>query len=106
MNEIYFNTEYQNPNIDNKSNVYRNPYISEGAYVENLIQNNKGKVGKFYMSFPNRNEKEKTFIGVIEQAGKDHIIISEPSSGKYYLLLLMFMDYVEFDEKINYIQNY
>lgn len=83
----------------------KNTYISDISYIENLIEVNKGKVGTFYMSFPNRGEKEKTIIGVIKESGKDHVIISEPKTGKWYILLFMYIDYIEFDEKINYIQN-
>ena len=43
------------------------------------------------------------FTGIIEQATRDHIVISNPSTGKWYLLLMVYLNYVEFDEKINYI---
>ena len=42
------------------------------------------------------------YRGRVETAGRDHIIISHPSSGKRYLLLMANLDWVEFDEQINY----
>ena len=42
------------------------------------------------------------YHGRVETAGRDHIIISDPSSGKRYLLLMANLDWVEFEEKINY----
>ena len=79
----------------------------EQSYIENILRLNKGKIGRFYMSFPDSVEfKDKVFTGIIEQSGRDHIIISDPSTGRWYLLLLIYLDYVEFDEKINYIKNF
>ena len=39
---------------------------------------------------------------VIEAAGRDHLILSDPSTGIRYLLLMVNVDYVTFDEPINY----
>lgn len=41
--------------------------------------------------------------GVIEAAGRDHVIVSEPTTGKRYLLLMIYLDYVTFDGEINYL---
>ena len=50
--------------------------------------------------------KDKVFEGVIEEAGKDHLIMSNPANGKWQLILLIYLNYVEFDEPINYNKNY
>ncbi|MNG41832.1 Spore coat protein GerQ [compost metagenome] len=39
---------------------------------------------------------------MIEAAGRDHIIISDPATGMRYLLLMLNLDYVTFDGPINY----
>lgn len=79
----------------------------EQSYIENIIRLNKGKYGRFYMSFPDSLEyRDRVFSGIIEQAGRDHIIISDPTTGKWYLLLLIYLDFAEFDEKINFIKNF
>lgn len=81
-----------------------NTLFNEQSYVENILRLNKGKLGKFYCSFPDSNEwRDTVFTGIIEQAARDHLIISNPSTGKWYLILMVYLNYVEFDEKINYI---
>ena len=75
----------------------------EQSLIENILRLNKGKYGKFYVSFPDSIEwKDKIFTGVVEQAGRDHLIISDPSTGKWYLILMIYLNYVEFEENINY----
>ena len=73
------------------------------SYIENILRNNKGKMVKVYASFPDSNEwKDKTFRGTIEQAGRDHLILRNPEDGHWYLIIMIYLNYVEFDEKINY----
>lgn len=75
----------------------------EQSYIENILRLNRGKVGTFYMTFENNTEwNAKIFRGIVAEAGRDHIIISDPQSGKYYLLLMLNLDYVVFDEPIEY----
>jgi spore germination protein Q len=44
------------------------------------------------------------YRGRVETAGRDHLIISDPSSGKRFLLMMANLDWVEFGEQINYPQ--
>ncbi|MBU9724296.1 MULTISPECIES: spore coat protein GerQ [Bacillaceae] len=75
----------------------------EQSYIENILRLNRGKVGTFYMTFEyNERWNAKVFKGVIEAAGRDHIIISDPQTGKRYLLLMVNLDYVTFDEELKY----
>lgn len=79
----------------------------EQSYVENILRLNKGKLATFYFSFPDSVEwRDKTFTGIIEAAGRDHIIVSDPKTGRWYLLLMIYLNYVDFDEKINYSPDY
>ena len=49
---------------------------------------NRGKMATFYMTYENNREwNAKVFRGIIEAAGRDHIIISDPSTGMRYLCL-------------------
>ena len=74
---------------------------------ENILRQNKGKKAKAYFSFTDSNAwRDKVFEGVIEEAGKDHLVMSDPSTGKWELILLIYLNYVEFDEAINYNKNY
>ena len=102
-NNNYYNPVYPNGYVDNGSTTFDD----EQSYIENIIRLNKGKIGRFHMTFPDSLEwRDRVFSGIIEQSGKDHIIISDPTTGKWYLLLLIYLDYVEFDEKINYIKSF
>ncbi|MWC29531.1 spore coat protein GerQ [Paenibacillus sp. MMS18-CY102] len=77
--------------------------VAEESYVENILRLNRGKLGTFYMTYENNREwNAKIFRGIIEAAGRDHIIISDPTTGMRYLLLMLNLDYVTFDGPINY----
>lgn len=75
----------------------------EESFIENILRFNKGKVGTFYYTYQGNSKwNAMVYRGRVETAGRDHIIISDPSSGKRYLLLMANLDWVEFDEQINY----
>jgi len=75
----------------------------EQSYVENILRMNLGKIATIYMTFENNSEwNAKIFKGALEAAGRDHIIISDPATGKRYLLLTVNLDYITFDEPLNY----
>lgn len=74
----------------------------EQSYIENILRLNKGSHAKAYISFPDSvNWKDKIFDGIIEQAGRDHIVMSL-DDGRWVLVPMIYLDYVEFDEKIIY----
>ena len=95
------------PHIGNTP-IYQQPYnkpitTTEESYIENIIRLNRGKLGTFYMTYSDSNEwRDRVYRGVIEAAGVDHIIISDPRDGKRYVLLNIYLDWVEFNEEINY----
>ena len=113
MNNSYFNPN-SNPNlgynnvtgstgIPNINSAGNTELPMEQSYVENILRMNKGKVASFYMTFPDAGEwRDKIFTGVVEQAARDHFVISDPKTGKWYLLLSIYLDYIVFDEEINY----
>lgn len=75
----------------------------EESYIENILRLNKGKIATVYMTFENNDRwNAKVFKGVIEAAGRDHIILSDPETGRRYLLLMVYLDYITFDEELNY----
>ena len=75
----------------------------EQSYIENILRLNKGRKVKAYVSFPDSTEwKNSIFSGLIEEAGKDHLIIKDTLSGNWYLIRILYLDYVEFMEPINY----
>jgi len=75
----------------------------EQSYIENILRLNKGKIVNVYATFENNTEwNAKVFRGVIEAAGRDHIILSDPQTGVRYLILMVYVDYVTFEEEIEY----
>jgi spore germination protein Q len=99
------NTNNYDVNVAPQTNNQELPM--EQSYIENILRLNKGKIIKAYVSFPDSTEwKNKVFEGRIEQAGRDHLIISNPQNGEWYLILMIYLNYVTFNEKINYSPTY
>ena len=98
------NNNYPNvyPNQTYSPSITATEFPLEQSYIENILRLNKGKYVKVYCSFPDSNEKDKIFSGIVEQAGRDHLIISDPQTGKWYMILMIYLNYVEFEENINY----
>ena len=74
--QFYKNTGYQEPL--NLATAPIGNVDNEQSYIENILRQNKGKKAKAYFSF----------------------------TGKWELILLIYLNYVEFDEAINYNKNY
>jgi spore germination protein Q len=75
----------------------------EESYIENILRLNKGKLVTVYATFENNKEwNAKIFRGLIEAAGRDHLILSDPQTGMRFLLPMVYVDYVTFDEEIEY----
>ena len=103
MNNSYYNPNNMGynevPNILNTNNELP----MEQSYVENILRLNKGKIASFYMSYPDSNEwRDKIFTGRVEQAARDHVVVFDPKNGKWYLILSIYLNYIVFDEEINY----
>lgn len=104
-------TYYQNPTFPTAAtNNYTDNIVPVGteltmeqSYIENILRLNRGKKVKAYVSYPDSLDwKDSIYNGIIEQAGRDHLIISNPETGKWYLILMIYLNFVEFEEKINY----
>ena len=79
----------------------------EQSLIENILRLNKGKKIKAYVSYPDSSAwQNKIYDGIIEEAGRDHLIIRNPSTDIYYLIRIIYLNYVEFDEKLNYSNPY
>ena len=107
------NTMPNNPSQGGQGNFSSPNYSSgtslpmEQSYIENILRLNKGKMVKAYVSFPDSTEwRNKIFAGRIEEAGRDHLIISNPQTGEWDLILMIYLNYVTFDERINYSHSY
>lgn len=88
---------------ESQKGIYNTNTVEEQSYVENIIRINKGKMAKFHVTVPGSVEwQDRVFTGIIEQAGRDHVIVSNPNTGEWYLILIIYLDFVTFDEPINY----
>lgn len=111
MNNNYLNQGtplYSNgvitPNQSTGPSINSEYIPDEQSYIENILRVNKGKKVSVYQSFADANNwKDRIFTGIIEQSGRDHIILSDPITGKWYLLLMIYVNFVEFEEPINTI---
>lgn len=81
------------------------PPFREESYIENILRLNKGKPGVFHFSFEHAVEagkNTKAVAGMVEAAGRDHVILSEANTGRRYLFPMIYFDYAEFNEELNY----
>jgi spore germination protein Q len=75
----------------------------EQSYIENILRLNKGKLVTVFATFEGNNQwNAKQFTGIIEAAGRDHIILSDPEQGTRWLIPMVPVDYITFSEEIEY----
>lgn len=96
----------QSPLVQSSANVPTNmsELPMEQSYIENILRLNRGKQATVYMSFDGSSSPYEpiVFKGIVEAAGRDHIVLSDPETGERYLLLMVFLNYVKFNEEIEY----
>lgn len=78
------------------------PRRTEQSYIENILRLNIGKVATVYMNFENSQWGSKIFKGTVLAAGTDHIILQDLNSEVRYILLMIYLNYITFDEPIEY----
>ena len=101
-------TYYENPTFPNDINSEHQESISlieknntKDNQLNEIIKNNQDKKINISMSY--QNSEKELYNGIIEYIGDDYLIISNPETGNYYLLLLKYLNYIDFEEKINII---
>ncbi len=83
------------------------PLTMEQSYIENILRLNKGRKVKAYVSYPDSSAwQNKIYEGIIEEAGKDHLIIYDNANNLWYLIRIIYLNYVEFMEQIIYSHAY
>ena len=88
-------------NVPNQQTQMNYNVLAEQSYIENILRLNRGKKVQVYASYPDSDEwRNKIFSGIIEQSGRDHIILSDPNTGDWYLILIIYVNYIKFDERI------
>ena len=117
MNNNYMNNNFPGnpiysgntptPNQTGAPTMMQEYIPDEQSYIENILRVNKGKRVTIYQSFADASDwKDSIFTGIIEQSGRDHIILSDPNTGKWYLLLMIYVNFIKFDEEINTVQQF
>lgn len=107
MNGTYFpNPTFPNNMDNNQNNINYDKQITmqpEQSYIENILRLNIGKQAKIYASYPDSNEwRDRIYDGIIEDAGKDHIIMYSREDDDWYLIPLIYLNWVEFETQINF----
>lgn len=76
----------------------------EQSYIENILRLNKGKLARVVAIFDGATGEgnTRTFTGIIEAAGRDHLIMSEPETGNRVLLPMVYFAYATFEEELEY----
>lgn len=93
------------PPIQNFPNYNQNTVntIAQPQYAENLLQLNRGKMARFYMSYSDSIEwRDRIFSGIIEDAGRDYTLLRDPKTNQSTILWNVYLNFVEFDEPINH----
>lgn len=106
---------FQNPTFPTTSQTQITPpgnipneqtLTMEQSLIENILRLNKGKKIKAYVSYPSSSAwQNKIYDGIIEQSGRDHLIIRDVKDNTWYLIKMIYLNYIEFEEKINYINS-
>ncbi len=76
----------------------------EQSFIENILRLNRGKLAHVFALFDTgtNNSIFREFTGLIEAAGRDHLILSEPETGRRVLLPMVYFGYAVFDEELDY----
>lgn len=79
-----------------------NTFINKNS-LSNLLNTNIGKKVSIYTTFKDSIDfRDVEFNGIIEQISEKYILLSNPETGKWYLIPVEYINYIKFDENINY----
>ncbi len=105
--EDFLNT-YPNTNLNYRQATIPNQYKvpqgnnmeSENSYAEHILNQNKGKNIKIYMSFSDSLEwRDRIFEGTLEAWGKDFILLKQ-NDNLWYMVWNIYIDFIEFTEPV------
>ncbi|MEG0994658.1 MAG: spore coat protein GerQ [Bacilli bacterium] len=72
-------------------------------YVENILRQNVGHRGSFYMSYSDSVEwRDKIFTGILLETGRDYLLIEDEKTKENVILLTVYLNFATFNEKIMY----
>ena len=106
MVQYYWNPTYQNQHVPPPQVTLipaggspTGPPQREQSYIENILRLNIGEPGIFHFSFEHAlqsGKNTKNIAGTVEAAGRDHVILSDSSTGHRFLFPMIYFDYAEF----------
>lgn len=103
MNGSYYQTPVFINDITREEVKKDVPFTLEQSYIENILRNNAGKRVKVHASFSDSVEwRDRIFDGIIEHAGRDNLVLHDTQNGIHYLILMIYIDFFEFEEEITY----
>ena len=86
-------------------NYFQNPAFPSGTVTQITPPGNA--LNEKYVSYPESSAwQNKIYDGIIEEAGRDHLIIRDIKNDAWYLIRMIYLNYVEFEERINYVNKY
>ena len=95
-------TYYQNPTFPTTNNNYQETNIPIKNNQENnlydILRNNLRKKANISINISNT---EKVLSGIIEDMKDNIIILNNPETGNWFIILLNTINYIEFEETIN-----
>ena len=102
MNGSYYQTPVFINDLEREQNK-KYELVSEQSYIENILRNNIGKKVKVHCSFSDSIEwRDRVFEGLIEHAGRDNLVLNDIDNNINYLILMIYVDFVEFNDEITY----
>lgn len=85
---------------------FNNPAFPDDIKDESngsILKLNMSKKVKVFTNFREPNsENMQFFSGILENSSDENLILSDPSNGSWYLIPLKFVNYIEFEEKMNH----
>ena len=103
MNGTYYQTPVFINDIERETKTYNKNYNMEQSYIENILRNNIGKKVRVHASFSDSvSWRDRVFEGIIMNAGRDNLVLYDEENNKHYLILMIYIDFFEFEEEIIY----
>ncbi len=70
----------------------------EDTFVNTVLRNTIGRRAQLYFSYPDSDKwRDIVYDGIIELIGEDYIIISDPATKKVQVLLMLYLEWVEYE---------
>lgn len=97
------NNDYlKNNSLDEFINKNLEYNTESNVDLKDILKVNIGKKVTIYQTCNNLKEEDNVFNGIIEKSGNDYIILSDPTSGNWYLFFVKYINFIKFEEEINF----